>query len=360
VISSRIGGGWGTATDEVQDFHYWLKVLSHDGRVLDDIQLPDPERYDWDTADSYKMFQDATGQFWLLSGHDATLRCAGDDGVTIGDPIQLSFGELEQLWWNISIANSRSGNELSNTIDLTFAGVPDPYDWPGHNLSETYYYASIEIPEVLDGDADRDGDVDNVDFGMLYGAFTGPNPLEGTDNADRADLIYDPATGTVTLDASDAEGGVITSYALENLLGLLEYGDANLYDFDANSTDYATAYQISQTCHDMDEGIEAKWDLSDIFPTGMSLTELTDFLDLGKYCGTPGTGYYDFDVLCRFDGYGGWSNGDFDLDGDVDNVDFGTLFGALTGPAAVGTNPEPATVMLLMIGSVAIMRRRRE
>jgi len=174
VISSRVGGGYGTATDDVQDFHYWLKVLSPDGTLLHDMQLPDPtNRYAWDTADAYKMFQDATGKFWLLCGHDATLRSAGYDGVTIGDPIQLDFG-YDQLWWNISIANSRSGNGLSNTIDLTFAARPNPYNWPGDNNSLEYLYAQIEIPEIGPGDCDRDGDVDNVDFGALYGSFTGP------------------------------------------------------------------------------------------------------------------------------------------------------------------------------------------
>jgi len=242
VISARVGGGWGTADPyappEEERFHFWMQVLSPDGTVLDDVQLPDPvNRYDWDTVDGYRMFQDATGQFWLLCGQNGgTLTPAGDDGLTFGEPIELDFG-YDQLWWNVAIGNSRSGMGLSNTIDLTFAGLPYPYNWPGYNLSEEYLYAQIEIPEIGPGDCDRDGDVDNVDFGAMYGAFTGP-------------------------------GG-----------------------------------------------------------TG------------GMY----------------------WSDGDFDLDGDVDNVDFGTLYGNYTGPLAGGMDlqvtPEPATLALLIMGSIGILKR---
>jgi len=57
-----------------------------------------------------------------------------------------------------------------------------------------------------------------------------------------------------------------------------------------------------------------------------------------------------------------WENGDFDDDGDVDNVDFGTLYGNYTGPLAGGMDlqvtPEPATLILLGLSGAALLRRR--
>jgi hypothetical protein len=61
-------------------------------------------------------------------------------------------------------------------------------------------------------------------------------------------------------------------------------------------------------------------------------------------------------------------DGDMDGDGDVDNVDIGTITGAFTGsiipqPASFDTTsahtvPEPATLTLLALTGLAIVRRK--
>jgi len=225
----------------------------------------------------------------------------------------------------------------------------------------------LDFDQVEAGDVDMDGDIDNVDFGKLYGSFTGasvPSLYEGTDHYDRADLLYDPNTGNVTLDSADAAGGVITSYALENASGLMEPNEATLCPFDGNSTDTATAYQISQTDLDQ-EGFPNTWDLGDILPTGNSLSQLEAFFSTAHYCGELGSGYYAFDLLRAYaDDPRTWLQGDFDGDGDVDNVDFGALYGNYTGPSASGMDlqvtPEPATLALLGIAGMATLHRRRK
>jgi len=226
-------------------------------------------------------------------------------------------------------------------------------------------FDDLSVAIALNGDADGDGDVDNVDFGTLYGNYSGPgmptdpNTLLGTDDPNRADLLYDPQTGHVTLDASDANGDVITSYAIENDDGLLNYWEADLYDFN-DSMDTTTPYQISQTDLDQD-GLSGTWDLGNIFPEDMTLAELEAFVDTGQYSGDLGSGYYDLDLLCFEDDSMYWPDGDFDGDGDVDNVDFGILYGNYTGPAAGGmdlqVSPEPVTLALLGLGGLGLLRR---
>jgi hypothetical protein len=66
----------------------------------------------------------------------------------------------------------------------------------------------------------------------------------------------------------------------------------------------------------------------------------------------------------QFGGAPGAESADFDGDGDVDAHDFATIrgnwgFGTAPAPLPAGATPEPATMSLLAIGGLALIRRRR-
>jgi hypothetical protein len=71
---------------------------------------------------------------------------------------------------------------------------------------------------------------------------------------------------------------------------------------------------------------------------------------------------FDYVALKRHAGASGdmgWEQGDFDGDGDVDRLDFLALRASLRAGASGGPVPEPSMLWLLVLGGVAVLRRKR-
>jgi len=205
----------------------------------------------------------------------------------------------------------------------TFTGDADR-DADVDNIDMGTLYGNFTGPEGIQmawpqGNFDDDGDVDNIDFGALYGNFTGPGAGNATDTGDRADLIYDAATGNVKLDPSEAAGGVITNWAFENASAAFSSPGVVVFPTVGFGLETDTAGQISQTDVTM-AGFGYLADIGNIFPTGLTLEALQSLLTTASYVGTVGSGQVDFDLIVI---------------------------------------PEPATLALVGVGACLLLLRRR-
>ena len=147
------------------------------------------------------------------------------------------------------------------------------------------------------------------------------NAAQGALAIDRADLIYDSPTGNVTLDQTEAAGGIMNNFVLKNAVGGNDFNTSVVnFPFSGSlKTDLPT--EISQT-DPLFAGFTGgdQWSLGAIFPTGMDLSGLQSLLTQNSYVGAPGSGFQDLDLL---------------------------------------VTPEPATLGLLLLGGLALLRRRK-
>ena len=146
-----------------------------------------------------------------------------------------------------------------------------------------------------DGDCDADGDVDTADQTGLIGNWTGAMAGGLEDDGD-VDLIYDPESGNVTLDASDAASGVVLSFVLgtgqDNMRSenFVQSADGSAGPFiDVGTNTDATAFQIGQT-DPLGQGAGPTIDLGDILPAGMDQAGLSEYLTLAQYASALGAG----------------------------------------------------------------------
>lgn len=138
----------------------------------------------------------------------------------------------------------------------------------------------------------------------------------GAGDPTQPDLIYDPATGNVTLDLAELSGGQINNFVLEDLGGGFITGVANFPSM-LSATDTTTEISWTDILNPITSPVGGQWDLGPILSDGMTASEVDALLDTATYT-TPTFASGSFEVV-----------------------------------------PEPTTIGIIVVGGMGILLRRR-
>jgi hypothetical protein len=193
-------------------------------------------------------------------------------------------------WW--AIDNLEVAGVVGTVVvpgDLDGDGDVDSADMTGVILNWTGPLDPGEGSATPDmGDIDGDQDVDSADFTELILNWTGSQAGNMEDGA-HADLVYNPATGEVSIDPSDTESKKTVSFVLNNPAGnMTPIDESKLPIFTIGQGDN-TNKQIGYTDLSL-QGKEGVLELGPIFPPGMNQEQLGEFLATAKYAYALGKG----------------------------------------------------------------------
>ena len=288
----------------------------------------------------------------MIAGRDATLRFGG--GLTNAGAMALSFGTSD-VFGDIS-------NTATGTIVVSGGGNATFYDDLANsgavsvslNSSATFFGALTG--NGVDGLGDKyiEGDLrpgfspDRMTFGG--DVYFGPSAWLEIELAGAADGEFDvlDVAGQLT------PGGTLQVVLIQGFVpdagdsfDILDWGTLSAGQFDPESLPALVGRKV--------------WSTSDLYNTGaISVIGMIPG-DTDEDWDVDATDYANF--LAAFGSAGDWHT-DFNEDGSVDLDDlalmrdyFGTVATSPGNPAA--TTPEPGTLLLLSLGGLAIVRKRR-
>ncbi len=249
----------------------------------------------WNGSSIYSAFTHLP----LSDDYDGSRPVGDDDFVTFSSISQVT-GQTYQVLGSSDpslVTGAFTGSSLSLDVADGATGSADLTIRTTDGAGQ-WFDSVLQVAVSLPGDFDDDGDVDTDDVDLILANMTGP----GGQSA--APLLYD-FDGDGDVDADDV------TFVFENLV---ERSDGGVG------------------------------------------TSPSDF-NLDGVVGTD-----DFALLDGgFGAAGGWPNGDVTFDDVIDGTDlaaFAAAFGPIGG-GGVGEAPEPATLSLLIVASVGLLRRRR-
>ncbi|REJ69106.1 MAG: hypothetical protein DWQ31_05715 [Planctomycetota bacterium] len=192
---------------------------------------------------------------------------------------------------NIGDVNCDGFVEIGNDILVAFTNFTGPGSFGKDRSTGDVHGPTTATTDPLG----HDGDVDVSDILTIFGAFTGPPPDEGAGglggpaeagDPSIPDLIYDAATGEVTL---DADGSSIIGYSLQNATNsFLPAGHTPIL---AGVTTALTS-QLEEAALTPGSG-----SIGLVFPTGLDLAGLQALLTVNQVSRSLGAPLVPFDLV---------------------------------------------------------------
>lgn len=312
---------------------------------------------DWNYVYNYKDCSAvAISPYWLLTAsHVADDPWAGDWNMTIGETTYTEIHAVHHKdTYNVD-PNHGYGSDLALIrLDTPLPGYYDVYeDSPrymdavlvGYGLTGTAYSSSYSWTWGTDGT--RRWGTNRVDFVNKTGVHSGMTSdtirmyydySSGTDPYEAGLAVYDSGGGTFVKDPSDDTW---------KLAGINAYVYSALPSYPGDYR-YMDAVQVENYV----TWIENILDDPAYYPSILGDANLDGAVDDADF-GIVSANWLETGV--------GWKQGDFNFDTLVDDADFGILAAAWGGAASgFPTNPvpEPATMCLISVGILTILRRR--
>ena len=265
------------------------------------VELLDPSVLNWvDTPAADLIYNPFTGDVRIdpsdIVGPITGFNLTNDSERFLPDQTAFPFTDNGDNTTNTTATILQSGSEAEGVEEahdlgnILPPGMISPRDVAAE-LRIRAYTGVNQVPHRFDVFTCTDAACEDVVGGV---AFFDDSFDDSIRDGRHADLIYNPFTGNVRLDASDTASEEIISYVLgtdqDSFLP-----DNWIRQFDMGNHD-ATVFQIGEN-HSLNEGVGPVVDLGNIFPTGLETrAALADHLTLAQYASELGMGG-DLDLL---------------------------------------------------------------